>query len=163
MAWRSEQVRSLQLVERMLGKRRRRPDRVTTQPCVRHCATTVRGRLRRHGNLSTEINISTLCPVQIILQVQLKLKYKNICLVSFISILKEFNKTTFIQYLQQQLDNALSYVPCYRVQCGSVIDASFVDVRLLGERLAKILLSVYKPVVGACLVYAGQVTEAMRV
>lgn len=54
----------------------------------------------------------------------------------------------------------LSYM--YRV-IGSVMSASSVDVRLLGERLAKILLSVYKPVVGAWLVYAGQVTEAMRV
>lgn len=163
MAWRSEQARSLQLVERMLGKRRRRPDRVTTQPCIRHCATTVRGRLRRHGNLSTEINISTLCPVQIILlQEQLKLKYKIICLVSFILILKEFNKTTFIQYLQQKLDNALSYVPCYRV-CYVCFLRSFLLCRLLGERLTKILLSVYKPVVGAWLVYAGQVKETMRV
>lgn len=54
----------------------------------------------------------------------------------------------------------LSYM--YRV-IGSVMSASSVDVRLLGERLAKILLSVHKPVVGAWLVDAGQVTEAMRV
>lgn len=46
---------------------------------------------------------------------------------------------------------------------GSVMSASSVDVRLLGERLTKILLSVYKHVVGAWLVYAGQVTETMRV